>query len=353
MLSRVADALYWIGRYIERAENAARFIEVNLNMSLDAPIAFSNQWEPLIAITASRQPFADRYKEATRDNVIEFLASDRTNASSIVSCITSARENARAIRDVLSSEVWEQINRFYLLVNNRGADWRALNDSFSFFSEVKLLSHLISGVADNTMSNGQAWHFFHLGRFMERADNTTRLLDVKYFLLLPSVDEVGGPVDEMQWAAVLRSASAFEMYRKRFGPIAPTNVIDFLLLETEFPRAVLFCLSRAEQALHAISGTPSGMFQNPAEQRLGRLRAELAYLQVYDIIAKGLHEFLDNLQGRMNDVGSAIATSFFGVEPPRAEDENGLRGKASSDVLSGDQSQRWIGSHSGYTSNLR
>ena len=352
MLSRVADALYWVGRYIERAENTARFVEVNLTMSLDAPIAFSNQWEPLIAITASRERFGARYDAFTRDNVIEFLTSDRANASSIVSCITSARENARSVRDVLSSEAWEQINRFYLMVSNRGAAWRALNDSFSYFSDVKLLSHLISGVADNTMSNGQAWHFFHLGRFMERADNTTRLLDVKYFLLLPSVDEVGGPVDEMQWAVVLRSATAFEMYRKRFGAISPENVIDFLLLETEFPRAVLFCLSRAEEALHAISGTPSGMFQNPAEQHLGRLRAELAYMQVYDIIAKGLHEFLDNLQGRMNDVGSAIAETFFGIEP-RIADENGLRGKASSDVLSGDQSQRWLGGNSGYTSNLR
>src|SRR5262249_2383122 len=163
----------------------------------------------------------------------------------------------------------------------------------------------------------------------ERADNTSRLLDVKYFLLLPSVDEVGGAVDEMQWAVVLRSATAFEMYRKRFGAIAPESVIDFLLLDTEFPRAVLFCLTGAEGAVHAISGTPLGMFQNPAEQRLGRLRAELAYLQVYDIIATGLHEFLNNLQVRLNEIGAAIAGTFFGMQLPDTN-ENGLRGKASS-----------------------
>jgi uncharacterized alpha-E superfamily protein len=334
----VAEALYWAGRYIERAENTARFIDVNLQMGLDAPLAFSEQWEPLVAITGGRAAFYERYEEATRENVIHYLASDRENPSSIVSCLTQARENARSIRDVLSSEVWEQTNRFYLLVSRDHAADRAQHDSYQFFSEVKLLSQLIQGVADNTMSHGQAWHFLRLGRSIERADNTSRLLDVKYFLLLPTVEHVGSALDEMQWSVLLRASSAFEMYRKRHGRIAQESVIDFLLLDKEFPRAVLFCLLLAEESLQAITGSRPGTFRNPAEQRLGRLRSELAYAQVYDIIAAGLHEFVDGFQTRLNAVGSAIGDTFFTLQPltPAAGKAGGRSGR---DVLSGDQSQ--------------
>jgi uncharacterized alpha-E superfamily protein len=246
------------------------------------------------------------------------------------------------VREIISSETWEQVNRFYLTVANRAASWRALNLSHEFFNEVKLLSHVVAGVADSTMSHGEAWHFLQLGRLLERADNTSRLLDVKYFLLLPTPEHVGGAVDEMQWSILLRSASAFEMYRKRFGRISPQDVAAFLLLDQEFPRAVLFCLMRAEESLHAISGTRPGTYQNAAELRLGRLRAELAYAQVYDIIASGLHEFLDGLQGRLNEIGDAISGTFFGLAPPDATAATATGG-ASGDVLPGDQGQRGPG----------
>ncbi|HWU36805.1 MAG TPA: alpha-E domain-containing protein, partial [Candidatus Acidoferrum sp.] len=179
----------------------------------------------------------------------------------------------------------------------------------------KMASHLFTGLAETTMSHGEAWHFSRLGRLLERADKTTRLLDVKYFILLPRVTDVGTPFDDIQWSAVLRSASAFEMYRKRHGRIAPERVADFLLLDREFPRAVHYCLIKAEESLHAISGTPVGTFCNPAEQRLGQLRSELGYARVADVLAVGLHQFLDSLQIKLNLVGDAIFETFFALRP--------------------------------------
>ena len=360
MLSRVANAVYWTGRYIERAENIARFIDVNLQMSLDAPITFSDQWEPLVAITGSRASFCEHHETATRDNVIQFLTIDPENPNSIVSCLQKARENSRSIREVISSDFWEQINRFYLLVTNRTAARRSLAESHQFFSEVKLLGHLIAGVADNTMSHGEAWHFLQLGRMLERADNTSRLLDVKYYLLLPSIDEVGGPVDQMQWSILLNSASAQEMYRKRFGQIAPQKVVEFLLLDTDFPRSILFCLIKADESLRSISGSPVGTFRSRGEQWLGLLKAELAYANVYDIIAAGLHEFLDGLQGKLSKVGYSIQETFFNLQPSEAKNQDaalrqvqggpstgsGRGGTPRSDVLSGNQSQRRVGRYS-------
>ena len=313
MLSRVAESIYWTGRYIERAENTARFIDVNLQMGLDAPSSFAEQWAPMVAILGSNSGFEERYEDASRDNVIEFLAADPLNPSSILSCLQKARENARSVREVISSEMWEQVNRYYLTVGNGAARRRPMLDPYQFFNEVKLLAQQVAGVSDNTMSHDQAWHFFQVGRLLERADNTSRLLDVKYFLLLPSVEDVGGPVDEMQWSILLRSASAFEMYRKRYGRIDPHDVVEFLLLDKDFPRAIFFCLDRAEEFLRAISGSEPGRFSNQAEQRLGLLRSELAYSQAYDIMAAGLHEFLDGLQTRLNGVGTAIYETYFAL----------------------------------------
>lgn len=342
MLSRVAQAVYWCGRYLERADNTARFIDVNLHMSLDAPVAFSDQWEPLVVITGSKETFYERYDEANRDNVLQFLTHDRENPSSIVSCLSKARENARSTREVMSSEVWEQINRFYLAVSNRSAQLRSARDAFAFYAEVKLLSNLVSGVADNTMLHDEAWHFFRLGRMIERADNTTRLLDVKYFLLLPSIEGVGGAVDEMQWTMVLGSASALEMYRKRCGRVSPVDVVDFLLLDADFPRSVLFCLVHADDSLRDISGSPPGAYRNRAEQWLGLLKAELAYASVTDIIASGLHEFLDGLQGKLIKVGFAVREAFFNIQPVESFDRI-PEGVGRRDVLSGNQSQRGAG----------
>ncbi|MBI1813741.1 MAG: alpha-E domain-containing protein [Deltaproteobacteria bacterium] len=312
MLSRVADSIYWMSRYIERAENVARCVEVNVHLTLDLPTAATaEQWEALVTTSGDRVRFAERFDVASRTNVIQFLAFDIDNPNSILSCLTAARENARMIREVITSEMWEQLNTFYLLVRDAARQPRVLEAPQEFLTQVRMASHLFTGVTDATMSHGEAWRFDRLGRKLERADKTTRILDVKYFLLLPAVSDVGSPVDDVQWAAVLRSASALEMYRKRHGRVAPDGIVDFLLLDREFPRAVHCCLIVADDSLHAISGTPSGTFSNPAEQRLGQLRSELAFTDVRGIIAAGVHEFLDGLQLRLNLVADAIHETFF------------------------------------------
>jgi len=323
MLSRVANSIYWMSRYIERAENVARFVEVNLQMMLDLPKGLSEQWEPLVIITGDDKPFAERYHGATRQNVIQFLTFDVKNPNSILSSLRNARENARTVREAVSPEMWEQINTCYLMVNAAAARGAGLEDSDRFFGEIKKASLLFDGVTDATMLHDEGWHFYRMGRFLERADKTSRLLDVKYFILLPSATDVGTALDDIQWAAVLRSASAFEMYRKRHGHIEPDHILDFLLLDLEFPRSINYCLTQAGASLHAVSGAPIGTFSTYDEQHLGRLQAELAYTPVEQIIAEGLHEFLDALQTKLNLIDQGIFESFF---TPRPLDERRIFG---------------------------
>lgn len=313
MLSRVAEAVYWMNRYIERAENVARFIDVNMQLTLDA--AGSAQWQPLVDTTGDHLMFAERYEAATRENVVQFLTFDTDNPNSIVSCLNRAHDNARSVREVISSEMWEQVHRFYLMLQQAARQRRVMHMPHAFFEEIKSASRLFMGVTDATMSHGEGWHFGRLGQLLERADKTSRMLDVKYFLLLPSVDAVGSPIDDIQWAAVLKSASAFEMYRKRFGRIAPDRVAEFLILDREFPRAMQHCVMNAEASLHAVTGSPLGTFANPAEQRLGRMRAELSYSPIQEIMSSGLHEFLDTFQLKLNQVGDAISETFFALQP--------------------------------------
>jgi uncharacterized alpha-E superfamily protein len=316
MLSRVADSIYWMSRYIERAENVARFIDVNLNLMLDLPVGSTQQWQPLVDITGDTAEFKKGYGVTTQHNVVQFLTFDPDNVNSIRSCIRAARENARSVREIISSAMWEQLNEFYLLINSAGANVGSLTDPHELFASVKMLSHQFAGVTDATMTHSEAWHFSRLGRQLERADKTSRIVDVKYFLLLPTVADVGTTFDDIQWAAVLRSASAFEMYRKRHGRISPDRVVEFLLIDGEFPRAVQWCLLAARESVHAISGTPAGMFRNPVEQLLGELCSELAYIQVDDLISAGLHEYLDQLQTRMNRVSNGIRETFFATRAP-------------------------------------
>ncbi|MGA2663179.1 MAG: alpha-E domain-containing protein, partial [Verrucomicrobiota bacterium] len=275
MLSRVADSVYWMSRYIERAENVARFVDVNLQLMLDAPEGQDQQWDPLVAITGDHAEFARRYGAATESNVIKFLTFDGDNLNSIFSCVRAARENARSVREIISSEMWLQLNRFYLMLNSAAQGSGRLDQHEGFYEQVKQASHLFSGITDATMARSEAWHFSRLGRMVERADKASRILDVKYFLLLRSAQDVGTAFDDIQWVAVLRSASAFEMYRKRHGRISPRGVVEFLMLDREFPRAIQFCLLAARDSLHAISGTPLGTFRHAPEKLLGQLCSDL------------------------------------------------------------------------------
>ena len=212
MLSRVADSILWMSRYVERAENVSRFIDVNLNMSLDLGPDMDNQWAPLIFTTGDQKPFKEQYEVYNQENVIHFLTFDQKNPNSILSCLASARENARTVREMLSSQMWEELNKFYLLVRTASQNTEAVLDSpFEFFEKIKQSAYILEGVTEATMSHGEAWHFRRLGRMLERADKTSRILDVKYFLLLPSVQDVGTPLDTIQWASLLRSASALQI----------------------------------------------------------------------------------------------------------------------------------------------
>jgi uncharacterized alpha-E superfamily protein len=313
MLSRVADSIYWMNRYVERAENVARFVDVNLNLLLDAPLGVRQQWAPLVVTTGDQDAFKERYGEATAENVLRFLTFDREYSNSIISCLQAARENARSVREVISSEMWEQVNAFYIMVKE-AADAGSINDLHIFFPEVRMASHLFAGVMEATMAHTEGWHFGQLGRLLERADKTARILDVKYYILLPSLSDVGSPLDDLQWIALLKSASAYEMYRKCQYRITPTGVTEFLILNRDFPRSILFCLLRAERSLHHISGTPQGLWHTDSDRTLGRLRSELDYLTIEEISQQGLHEFLDNLQQRLNDVGATIFADFFDLQ---------------------------------------
>jgi uncharacterized alpha-E superfamily protein len=319
MLSRVAESIYWMSRYIERADNVARFVDVTLNLILDMPVGSVQQWQPLVDTTGDAAAFAKRYGTATQQRVIQFLTFDQDNPSSILSCLRAARENARSVREIISSDMWEQVNNFYLRVTAAAGDRRSLTEPHQFFASVKLSSHSFAGVTDATMTHNEAWHFCGLGRHLERADKTSRILDVKYFLLLPNAADVGTTYDDIQWAAVLRSASAFEMYRKRHGRISPVGIVEFLLLDREFPRAIQWCLMAARESVHAISGTPTGMFRNVPEQLLGEVCSQLAYAQADEVVGAGLHEYLDALQTRLNLVGTGIHDTFFArqlLNPP-------------------------------------
>src|SRR5262245_1745027 len=312
MLSRVADSVFWMARYIERAENVARFIDAHFNLTLDLGEELGDQWAPLIYTTGDQEPFFARFGRATRDNVLHFLTFDAENGNSIYSCLSQARENARTAREIISSDMWEELNRFYLFV--REAVHGGGKADYEFFAQVKRASNLLIGTTDTTMSHGEAWHFARMGRLLERADKTSRIVDVKYFILLPEASDVGTTLDVVQWSALLRSTSALEVYRRTHGRIAPNKVIDFLLLDRCFPRSFRYCVGTAEDSLHAISGTPDGTFGNRAEQQLGRLRSELDFTSIDDVITAGLHEFIDEVQDRLNKTGEAIYQSFFQID---------------------------------------
>ena len=298
MLSRAADTVFWLSRYIERAENTARVIDVNIQLMPDLNVEAGSQWRPIVLTTGDEQAFVERYNDRFRqDEVLRFLIFDMENPNSILSCVRAARENVRGVRQSISSEMWETVRR-------AAGDRRLLDDPHDFLTEVKTFSHLFVGLTEGTMSHGEAWQWARLSRFMERADKTSRIVDVKYYFILPNIEYIGIPYDNLHWAALLRSATAFEMYRKHHPRIAPNAVAEFLLLNREFPRSIRYCVAQAQESLHAITGSPMGTFNSDAEQQLGRLRADLDFGRMEEILTYGLHEFLDDIQRRVNAAGA-------------------------------------------------
>ena len=313
MLSRVANSVYWMSRYVERAENIARFISVNQNTLMDLPIEKSNQWESLITATGDIELYKSLYGNISQQNVVEFLTFDQRYPSSIYTCIRNARENARTIREQISSELWRQINEAYLDLSAPSARREAFADLNKFCDGIKNKCTLFKGFCDSSMTHGETWQFMRLGRMMERADKTSRVLDVKYYILLPNSDYVGTPYDNIQWASLLKSVSALEMYRLENLRIEPKSVVNFLVLDAHFPRSIRFCVSICEDCLHTISGSQNDEYTNSAERQMGRLSSELAYTDINEILSTGFHEYIDQFQRRLNSAGAGIAETFFGI----------------------------------------
>jgi len=303
-----------MNRYLERAENYARYLDVNFNLSLDLPPDISAQWQPLVVTTGDWSLYESQYGKVEKSKVIYFLGFDDKNPNSISSSIRNARENARAVRPDITREVWEQINYLYYLVKaeNENKGWKK-KDPRKFFSEIKSGIQLLYGIFDATIARTDGWHFGNIGKLIERADKTSRVLDVKYHMLLPAPEEVGSPLDLIQWAALLKSVSAFDMYRKRFGKLVPSHIAEFLIFDRVFPRAVLHCLLNAEKSMHVITGNSTG-YSNSAERQLGMLKSQLEYADINELFTSGLHEYLDHFQLQLNQASRAIFETFFSIE---------------------------------------
>jgi uncharacterized alpha-E superfamily protein len=311
MLSRVADSLYWLSRYIERAENNARILDVNLQVTLDSDGAGTDaertDWQPILATLEDQTLFNSLYAVTNAETVCEFVTFAKENPTSIRSCVAGARENARTVREYISSEMWERINHLYLWLNSVDARNLQMNSGIDFYRQVVDHAHQFHGTTDATLTRGEGWNFIQVGKFIERTDSTSRILDLKYHILLPSEESVGGNVDTVQWQAVLKSCSGFEAFRKiHTGQVTPWKVAEFLILHDSFPRSIRFCVNAADQALHRISGCDRSHYSSEAERQAGRLSSDLSYATIDEIFEIGLHEYLDGIQLRVIEIGKAM-----------------------------------------------
>jgi uncharacterized alpha-E superfamily protein len=330
MLSRDADASYWIGRYVERAEATARMIDVHYHAALESgsnpleeeiPIG----WNSLLTISGGDELFAERFGTANDRDVLYFFSFDRENPDSIISLWENARANARSIREQLASEMWETLNISWLNLREWDIDRILAGTPHTFFQQVKDASHLFQGILNRTMLMGETRDWLDTGRFLERGGQTARLLDVKYHDLLPAYRAdnsnalkgqedwgVGGLADMHSWIAILKSVSAFEMYRKTYrGGIRPDHIIDFLVLHPQFPASVRHCLARVEGCLRRISGNSANDLPNPPERLLGRLNADLNYSRPQEIVQTGLHQYLERVLDECDAIGDAITQQYL------------------------------------------
>lgn len=315
MLSRVADSCFWLSRYLERAETNARILDVNMQLILDfedqAPHLIQRHWQPVLATLEDQERFNELHDTVTSDAVMEFVTFQKKNPHSIYSCLANARENARTVREQISSEMWEQLNRTYLYFRESQARLDFQESPIDFYRRLVDTLHGFQGTTDATMTHGEGWDFIQLGKYLERADSTSRVLDIKYHILLPTGEKVGGHVDITQWMAVLRSCSGLEAYLKaNVGQVTGWQVADFLILHDEFPRSIRFCADQLDGALHRISGCDKAHFSNNAERLSGQLRSSLDYATISAIFQQGLHQFLDQTQGRLIELANAIMQTY-------------------------------------------
>lgn len=310
MLSRTADHLYWMARYMERAENIARMLDVNYRMSLmpQSQVQEDQAWAATLRIMALEGAFHERYAEITADNVLDFMIFDETNSSSIRRCLLAARENAHAVRGTLTSELWETTNGTWLKMRDFTREEFHDVGAGEFFEWVKYRSHLSRGVTIGTMLQDDALRFIRIGTFLERADNTARILDVKYQILLPAGEVEGGAADYYQWSALLRSVSAFEVYRKVYRDlITPARVAELMLLRVDMPRSMARCLKEVYSNLQRIRNAQSA----ETERQAGELEAQLRFGRIEDIVRGGLHTYTMRLLDRVQELGNRIADDFL------------------------------------------
>lgn len=314
MLSRVANTLYWMVRYVERADNLARLIDVNQQLLLDFESLDSERlrafWKPIILSNGDEEIFASLYDEAGSDAVIRFLTEDQRNPNSIRSCVAQARENARTVRDQISDDLWEELNSLYLFTRSGEATRMLETNTPRYYQKIRRSAVTFLGIVDSTISRNEAWDFMDIGRHLERADKTTRFLDISSYLPAGHDGEETGAPGVMHWTAILRSCGAMGAFRMEHQEIGAKSVLDFLVFSRDFPRSVRYCIERVDSSLHRISGTPRGSFSNDSERVSGRLLASLNFGCPGEAFDRGLHEYLDGLQERFNDIGAEIFESY-------------------------------------------
>ena len=314
MLSRTADHLFWMSRYMERAENTARMLNVNYETSLlpQSAEATEQGWRGLLSISELTPAYLKHYSDFNGRDVMDFMVRDENNPSSILACLRAARENARAVRGTLTTEVWETQNQTWLEFNRLLREGAFTRDPGAFFEWVKFRSHLSRGVTVGTMLQDEALHFLRIGTFLERADNTARLIDVKFqslagdFFGSNAVEEK--EIDFYHWSAVLRSVSGFEVYRKVYRDvIKPERVAELLILKPDMPRSLHASLNEVVNNLRLVASDPG----SETLRRAGKLRAELQFGRIDEILATGLHAYLTQFLDRVNDLGAHISREYL------------------------------------------
>jgi len=311
MLSRIAESLFWMGRYMERAEDTARLLDVHFHTQLEqSQQTYLLRWDSIVNISGEQDRFFECYTEATPHSVVEFLAFRDDNPNSIVNCVTRVRENARTIRERISRELWEDINSFYHRVRAFSPRAEIATGPHRFCTEVKFSCHQFRGVADDTLSHDEGWHFLRAGRALERAEKTARIVDVEYHTLLEGKTE--RRPDSHQWMAVLKSVAAYEVYRREFhSSIDPRRVAELLVLHPRHPRSIRFNIGELHTSLQAISRASPGTYATEAERLAGRLHETLRYDRIQDVYERGLHDFLRSLQQTCRAIGEHIARTYF------------------------------------------
>jgi len=317
LLARYAECIFWMARYMERAENLARILDVHETFSRDSRGA--KNWMSIVQLNADEKRFLSRYESATAQNVVNFYVLDTQNPTSIVSAIRSARENARTLRPLISTEMWTQINVFYNKLLSLGPSDIAPHNLTRLCNMVKEACQAHTGITEGTFYRDQGWYFYQLGKYLERADQTTRLLDIKYHTLLPFADGVGSPLDVSQWNAVLRSAAGYHAFRRVYPRgMTPAAVAGFMLYNESFPRSVTTCVRQIDGLLVRLKSRYILKGGSKAMERVDEIQAALHSRPVEDVIKSGLHEYLDWLQLHLNDVTQEISKAFFGAVPAGA-----------------------------------